>query len=261
MKKRQKKLLQMCYDKYNVRQYIREKLGEVKGEEILNTVYGVYNSVEEIDFEKLPDSFVLKITQSSGWNIICPDKSKLNIKEIKEQLKKWLFISRNIRGTFEESYVFDGKAKIVCERMLLDENGNIPTDIRIFCFHGEPKLIWCTRNMSELSKWEGAHGSEPMGNTYDLDWNLLNVDLMTYPHREDIEIPKPDNLEEILEISRKLSEDFLFTRVDLYNINNRITFGELTWVHNGGTGRIVPDRYDEIFGSWIDIEQYLHYVR
>ena len=257
---RQKKLLQKCYDKYNVRDYIRKKLGN-EAEHILNEVYGIYNSAQEIDFDALPDSFVLKVTQSSGSNIIVPDKSRLDIPAKKKMLSTWLWRSRYAPGTGEECYLFDGHPRIICEKLLLTKSGEVPYDLRVFCFHGVPKLFWLSKNIGETSKWMGAHGNLPVGNTYDTDWNLLNVDFMAYPHDRTIIFKKPDKLDQIVQMAETLSEDFIFTRVDFLMCDETPYFGELTFVHNGGKGRIVPDRYDEVFGSWLDLDKYLKYVR
>ncbi|WP_443613516.1 ATP-grasp fold amidoligase family protein, partial [Adlercreutzia sp.] len=104
-------LMQRCYDKVDVRGYILEKLGEARGEEILNELYGVYDSPEDIDFDELPDAFVLKVTQSSGFNIICPDKAKLDREDAVRRLAQWQRVSANAVNSFEEGYVYNGNPK------------------------------------------------------------------------------------------------------------------------------------------------------
>ncbi len=258
--RRQKGLLQQCYDKYRVRDYVKEKLGyESKG--FLNELYGVYNSADEIDFDALPDSFALKVTQSSGCNYLCPDKSKIDEEAVRETFRVWLDTARRwMPGAGAESYLLDGKARIIAEKLLVT-NGGVPHDLRVFCFHGQPKLFWCSKNVGDTTRWEGAHGSMPVGNTYDLAWKPLNLDLMTYPHKEELYFEKPECLEKILRISRILSEDFLFARIDFLMVDKTPIFGEITFVHNGGYGRFVPDRYDKLFGEMLDIDKYLCYAK
>ena len=246
-------IIKRCYDKLNVREYIIEKLGKEKGEDLLNDLFFVYNDVDEINFDELPEKFVLKITQSSGANIICPDKKLLNINDTKEKLRIWLEKARKNENkntiSYEESYVFDGNPKIICEKFLEDSNGKIPSDIRVFCFNGEPKLFVIDFGTTEES---GVHGTHIVRNVYDLDWNLMDVNLGRL-HDPNFVMEKPKNIEEIISISRKLSEDFYFVRVDLYNIDGDLKFGELTWMPQGGKCVITPDQYDFIFGSWLNI--------
>lgn len=121
--RRQKGLLQQCYDKYRVRDYVKEKLGyESKG--FLNELYGVYNSADEIDFDALPDSFALKVTQSSGCNYLCPDKSKIDEEAVRETFRVWLDTARRwMPGAGAESYLLDGKARIIAEKLLVTNGG------------------------------------------------------------------------------------------------------------------------------------------
>ena len=230
----------MCYDKYTVRDYVKKKVGEV----YLNEVYGVYDNADEIDFEKLPSKFVLKITQSSGKNIICVDKSKLNIDETIRSLNKWLKEAQKCNGQ-EESYVYNGHAKILCEKLLQQKNGQIPNDYRIYCFNGEPKYVIYD---IETTCANGEHGNNIRRNIYDLEWNLLNIEM---GRKNDIGyiVQKPDNFQEIIKVARSLSHDFPFVRVDLYNLDGKIIFGELTWIPMGGNCIIKPDSFDYELGK------------
>ena len=245
--------IKQCYDKLNVRDYVVDKLGEEDAKNLLNELYDVYDNVDDIEFDALPTKFVLKITQSSGGNIICPDKSALDIDEAKKKLKIWLERARSGENkntvAYEEAYVFDGHPRIICEKFLEDSNGKIPSDIRVFCFNGEPKLFVIDFGTTEES---GEHGTHIVRNVYDLDWNLMDVNLGR-PHDSNYVMEKPSNLDEIISISRKLSQDFYFVRVDLYNIDGALKFGELTWLPMGGRSVVTPDEYDFTFGSWLKI--------
>jgi len=245
-------LLTECYDKYTVRGYIVKKLGKEQAELILNDLFFVFNTVDEIDFDKLPDKFVLKITQSSGCNIICPNKSKLDkiltIKKLKEWIEKINSLEQ-LKDAMEESYYFNGKAKIICEKFLESNKGAIPIDFRIYCFNGAPKLIVCDFGTTEK---DGQHGQNIVRNVYDLEWNLLNVNLGR-AHDKNIIMSKPKNLERMISIARKLSEDFMFVRVDLYDLDDKIVFGELTPIPMGGHCIITPEKYDLLLGAWLKI--------
>ena len=242
-------LIQRCYDKVNVRDYVVEKLGQKRGEAILNELYGVYDRPEVIDFNQLPNAFALKVTQSSGFNVLCLDKNRLDKSEVVQKLKDWQRIS-NMMGDFsEEGYIYDGHARICCERYLRQEDGSVPPDIRIYCFHGVPRLFVCDFGTTND---DGSHGTHIVRNVYDESWNLLEVDLGR-PHDPSVVMEKPDNLDELIFVARKLSEDFPFVRVDLYNLNESIIFGELTWIPMGGNCIISPLSFDREMGSWLDI--------
>lgn len=238
-------LIKRCYDKYNVREYVKEKVGNG----ILNELIGVYDSAYDIDFDCLPNKFVLKITQSYGKNIICVDKNKLDIEETKMRLEKWLTEVRDLRYYGDESYYLDGNPKIICEKFLENSKGNIPEDYRIYCFNGIPKLIVCD---IETTKADGTHGDNIIRNVYDTQWNFLDVFLGRKNNYSKMEA-KPDNLLEILEIASQLSKDFPFVRVDLYNLDGRIVFGELTWIPMGGNCVIKPKSFDKQMGDMLEL--------
>lgn len=245
-KKYFKELIQQCYDKYTVREYVEEKIGK----EHLVELYGVYDSVEEIDFESLPNKFVLKITQSNGYNIICSDKSKFDAECAKEQLSIWLTESRNRNYTPESRYYYNGKAKIICEKYLEDENGKIPNDLKIFCFNGEPMFTYVT--FDAVNK-DNLMTHDYVINLYDKSWNYIPVQYGRHPTDPTINFKEPKNYSNMLEIAKVLSKEFVFVRVDLYNIDGKIYFGELTWVPSSDDLKFTPDKYDEIFGKMLTL--------
>lgn len=200
-----------CTDKYEVREYIKQK----KCEEILNKLYGVYEDPEKIDFSQLPNKFVLKCTHGCGYNIICKNKEKLNQKETKEQLKKWM--KERYGWATGELHYTKIKPKIICEKYLCDRNGKMPLDYKIYCFNGKAICILVCSEREEKLKLS----------YYDLEWNRVDYEKKNWSSKKNIE--KPDNLEQMIAYAEKLSKQFKFVRVDLYNDNGKIIFGELTF--------------------------------
>ncbi len=242
-------LLRMCHDKYRVREYVENKLGD---DRILKKIYGLYNNADEINFDELPGSFAFKMTQSSGYNIFVKDKADLDIAETKKKLNSWLRLANSwIMRQNPEGFFFDGSAKILCEEYLQDGNGRIPREIEFFCFNGTPRLIGYVTDAVEVDE-SGNEQKVIHRNTYDLDWNLIPVDFGR-ARDESLRVERPPKLDLMLEIAEKLSQDFKFVRVDLYNLNGRILLGELTWTPQGGCVAVSPEHYDYEFGRMLDI--------
>ena len=232
-------LMHKCADKYGVREYI-----ESKGlKEILNTLYGVYENEEEIDFNKLPNSFVLKTNNSSHTNILCDDKSKLDINETKRKLKEFICKKKKISAGREWAYN-DIKTKIICEKYLdKDENGDI-VDYKFFCFNGKAYYLYVITNRF-------LEGGPKLG-IYDINGNKTEYRRADMPLLEE-NIKLPGNLREMKEIAEKLSEDFPHVRVDLYNIKGKIIFGEMTFYDGSGYEGFIPDEFDYILGEKFEI--------
>lgn len=239
-----KQKIQLLYDKFTVREYIKKCIGE----KYLNELYGVYSNANDIDFDKLPNKFALKITQSSGKNIICSNKAGLDIEKVKIILNKWLKETNKSKEQ-EQSYYFTGNAQIICEKFLETKERKVPCDYRFYCFNGEPKYIIYD---IDTTLEDGTHGNDIRRNVYNLNWELIDVEFGR-PKNVSGKIEKPENLEEMLEISRKLSEEFPFVRVDLYNIDGKIIFGELTWIPMGGNCVITPDSFDYELGELLEL--------
>ncbi len=240
-----KQLIQTIYDKNTVREYVKDK----GFEKILVKQYGCFTSPYEIDFSLLPSDYILKLTQSSGQNIIVTRNSKLDNDAIVDTLSKW----QNKDKTLDRftGYYFTKNESIVCEELLRDEDGNIPNDIRICCCNGEAKWIYCDIDTTDN---EMKHKNEYYREYFDLKWNFLPVDNVGRVRKKDDEatIKKPYNLEEIIQIAEALSKDFVFVRVDLYNINGKIYFGELTPIP-GLAGGFNPDKWDYTFGEMLEL--------
>ncbi len=204
-------LVSKCADKYLVREF----LGKNDCKEILNELYGVYNTFEEIDFNKIPNKFALKCTHGCGYNIICNDKKNFDINEAKNRVKKWMNEKYGYATT--ELHYTKIKPKIIIEKYLCDENDKMPIDYKFYCFNGKVVCILVCSEREEKLKL----------NYFDKNWNVLNYAKEKWTGKKQIERPK--NLEKMIEYSEKLSKEFPFVRVDLYNDNGKIIFGELTF--------------------------------
>lgn len=231
-------IMTQCADKYAVRDYIKSK----GLESILNELYGVFNSVDEIDFNSLPKKFVLKTTNGSETNIICRDKSKLNLEKAKEDMSNYMNHSTKSAG---REWAYDNiKPKIVLEKLLENKNNEDLRDYKFLCFNGKVKYIVV----------DADRFIEHKRNIYDRNWKELEV--LTDCKKIDYNIEKPANLNEMIKISEKLSEDFPHVRVDLYNVDGKIIFGELTFYPWSGYVNYNPDIVDFEFGKNFDLEKY-----
>lgn len=227
-------LLTKCSDKYSVREFV-----SAKGlSDILIPIYGIYDNVKEINFEDLPKKFVLKTTNGSHTNILCTDKSQLNIEFAKKTLNGWLNTWTCKMG--REWGYYNIKPRIICEKLLEKDKNNDLIDYKFFCFNGEPYCLYVI--VERFLEDEIKLG------IFDTEFNLKSY------RRSDIrgltkDVPKPNNFNRMLEIVKELSKDFPFVRVDLYNIGGVIYFGELTFYDGSGYKGYIPDEFDFILGE------------
>lgn len=205
-----------CSDKYKVREYVKDK----GCEEILNELIEVYDDVNDIYWEHLPEQFALKWNFGAGMNIICSDKSKLDEKNVLKQMKKWKKCKCWL-GHSELHYKYIEK-KIICEKYLEDNVCSDLTDYKVYCFHGKPLAILVMQDRAKILK---TH-------FYDINWSKLE-DNKKYCNIEN-EIPKPFCLEKMIVCAEKLSEGFPFVRCDFYIVSGKLFFGELTFTPAGG---------------------------
>ena len=221
-------------DKYDVREFIKETVGE----ELLIPLIGIYERTNDIDFKSLPHSFVTKATHGSGWNIIVQNKIRLDWNSAMKKMDKWL--KTNYYRKFGESQYKSLKGRILIEKYMSDSTDDLK-DYKFFCFHGEPQFI----------QVDGDRFAGHKRDIYDLNWNKLPVKLFY----ENLPQPvaKPEKLDDMLQICRKLSREFAFVRVDLYFINDRTYFGELTYCPANGFQLFDPVQYDHIFGEYLDL--------
>lgn len=220
-------------DKYDAKKYVANIIGEGY---IIPTI-GVYDKFDDIDFNKLPEQFVMKCTHDSGGLVVCKDKSRLNIDEAKKKTNKSL--KNNFYYIAREWPYKNVKPRIIVEKYM----GDNLNDYKIFCFNGEPKFTLVCSNRVGHSK-----------NTdfFDNNWKHLPFTRTSSDNSKN-EIPKPTNLNEMLEIARKLSKDIPFVRVDLYDINNKIYFGEMTFYPSGGFEGFKPEEWDRKLGDMLEL--------
>lgn len=234
-------LLTITADKYMVRYYIRDILGIEAAEEILIPLYYVTGNPADIPFENLPDTYVVKPNHGSKMHIIIRDKKKANSSEIRKICEEWLKFDF---GLYQYEWAYRNiKRKIIVEKLLQEKNGCLPKDFKLYCFHGKCKMIRVSEN---------RFNNEDASAYYDIDWNLLPVTNPGYPSTDKY-FAKPPNLNKMISISEKLSEKFDSVRVDLFNCNNKIFFGEITHYDASGMARFEPEAFDYELGLHWDI--------
>jgi len=240
-------LIRKCYDKYRVREYMQEK-GLI---EHMPELYGVYNSPDEIDFSKFPTKYVIKISQSCGFNYINNGNVDIDEERIKQELLVWLNMAKDKtamkKAYKDEHYYFDGNAVIICEEYLECKNGSPCVDMGVFCFNGEP--MFACYDIDAIDE-NGFRKKSYYRNTYTPDWELIPVDLGR-KRNEGIFVEKPKNFDKMIEISKIISKDFPFVRVDLYNRDGQIFLGEITFIPQGASQKILPIEFDYKFGEYL----------
>ncbi len=222
-------------DKALVKDWVAQRIGS----QYVVKTYGCWKRVEDVDYDALPDKFVIKVNNGSGRNIIVDDKNNIDREEINHRLSYWLQANFYYDG-FEEQYK-DIEPQIIAEEYL-EGVGTTVYDYNIFCFYGEPEYIWCIK---------GSHRPGCTAAFYDKRWN---VQPFSYGYPLDVyPAPKPEKLEKMLELSRVLSKDFRHVRVDWYNLpDGRVFFGEMTFSTWAGLRKFLPSKYDVIFGNMIN---------
>lgn len=230
-------LMPKCVDKYTVREYVKSK----GLENILNDLLWEGFEPEDIPFEELPNKFVIKVTHGSTFNIICTDKSKLDVKESILKLKKWL--NEKFLPCYGEWFYGIEKPRIIIEKFIESEEGL--KDYKVFCFNGKPEYVAV---YSDRQKNNGV----PCQEIYDTDWNLIKE------HTNHYELPgsftgKPKYFDNLLKYAEILSKDFKHARVDFFIEKDKIYFGEITFTSSAGFGKFSSRGFAEKMGSYIKI--------
>jgi hypothetical protein len=224
-------------DKYAVREWVAARIGS----QYLVDLLGYYDSVEDIDLSRLPDQFVLKTTHGSTWNILCFDKSTMDWDAARRKLHDWM--ERSVYNLGREWPYKGLRPRIICEKLLTDQNGKVPDDYKFFCFGGQPRVV-----LVHKDRW-GDHREV----FYDAGWNRLEVKAdsgnLSLAQNE-----KPERYDEMIRVAATLSAGLRHVRVDLYNMEGRIYFGEMTFFPGSGFVRIEPDESNELWGSWIRLD-------
>ena len=228
----------MMADKYLVRRYIEEKIGK----EYLIPLLGAWDDPEDIDFDSLPDQFVLKCNHNSGLGMyICRDKSQMDVQAVKAELLKGLKQDYFLKG--REWPYKNIKHKIIAEKYMTDSpDSDCFTDYKFFCFGGEVDsvMICLERNTGN-----------PKFYFFDRDWNLLKYNQRAINLDPNFNIPKPEKIDEMFEIARTLSQNIPHVRVDLYLSQDQIYFGELTFFSESGFDKNLLKETDEHWGRKI----------
>lgn len=227
----------VCADKVKVREYVAAK----GCADILNELYGVYDSPQAIDYHALPEKFALKCNHGAGYNIICSDKSQLDIDKTNRQLHKWL--REDFSTLFIEPQYKKIARKILCEKYIENERGGFPDDYKFYCFNGKPYAVMVCI---------GREKGRPKFYYFDMDWQPLpfedTLELITGNQTPE----KPDGFEKMKACAMKLATDFKFVRVDFYLLNGAVIFGELTFTPSAGLD-VTLQEADAILGRQLQL--------
>ena len=227
-------------DKYAVKAYVANKIGE---EYIIPTI-AVWDKVEDIDWNTLPNQFVMKTTHYGGGLgvIICKNKTFLDKDNAIKSLSKAL--KADLHYTMREWPYKNVPKKIIAEQFMVDESGKELKDYKFFCFNGKVKCYKVDFDRFTLHK----------ANYYDCEGRILPFGENACPADQSRFLDKPKNLEKMIELAETLAKDIPFVRIDFYNINGKIYFGEITFFPASGFGKFTPSEWDEILGDWMVIE-------
>lgn len=231
-----KEIYSKLVDKYEVREYISKKLGE----QYLVPILGVWENEEDIDFTKLPNQFVIKPTHTSGNVYICRNKNELNEGELKKTLHNWL--EREYYWGNREWPYKNVKPRLIAEKMI---DSDI-VDYKFYCFNGKPEMLYLSKGLEDHSTAAISF----------FDMNLKKLPFGRSDYRPfDTEVEKPNNFDEMVKIATELSEGFKFVRIDLYSVDGKIYFSEITLHPCAGYMPFDPEEYDKILGDMIDLEE------
>lgn len=229
----------MMVDKYQVKEYV----GKILGNDYIIPTIGVWNSFDEIDFDSLPNQFVLKCTHDSGGLVVCRDKESLDIKKAKKKIERCLKRDYYI-GTREYPYR-DVPHKIIAEQyMTNDDSSPELTDYKFFCFDGyvDCVMVCLDRHLNDTKFY-----------FFNKDWELLRLNIRGKNAPEGFTIPKPKTMDEMFEIAGKLSKGMKFVRIDLYEIRGHVYFGEYTFFPDSGLDPNLLPETDQYFGNLIKL--------
>jgi len=224
-------------DKYAVREWVAERAGE----RYLVPLLAVVDDAGRLDLAQLPQACVIKTTHASGQNIIVRDKDLVAERELKARLRRWM--SHNQYDLTREPQYRDIKPRLIVEQLLTDGEGNIPMDFKLHCFHGAVEMI-----QVDIDRF-----TDHRRNFYDVNWQLLPFTWCFWKKNRPLwpngrVVGRPESLEEMVALARTLSKGLDYVRVDLYNCNGRVYFGELTLHPGGGWERFDPPSYDLFYG-------------
>ncbi len=232
-----KELYTILVDKCEVKKYV----ADIIGEEYVIPTYGVWNSVDEVDFDTLPNQFVLKCTHDSGGVAVVKDKSKLDLEALKQNLNKRL--KRNYFYSGREWAYKNVKPRILAEKYLECGEQLAPEDYKFLCFDGEAKIMYVASERFEKE--------EPCFDFYDMEFNHLKF-TNGHPNSKR-KLDKPVNFELMKQLAEELANGFPHIRVDFYEANGKVYFGELTLIHMSGFAPFDPYEWDIRLGEWLKL--------
>lgn len=222
-------------DKYEVKKYVSDLIGS----EYIVPTYGVWDRFDDINFDKLPNKFVLKCTHDSGGLVICHNKKELDLKKARKKINRSL--KRNYYWAGREWPYKNVKPRIIAEKLLENEPGKIINDYKVYTFSGKAFMVMINTD----------RGIDTKADYFDVNFNKLDF-VWGYKHAE-IQPSKPLNYELMLKLAEKISNNMRTLRVDFYEINDQIYFGEITFFDGGGFDKIIPYEWDERLGKLINL--------
>lgn len=234
------KLQQMCSDKYLVNKYLEE----CGCEEIKRPIIAVYEHVKDVNLDELPERFFVRCNHMSGFNYVY-DKNNPDCKNVWKMLNVCMHHSWYVN---QREWNYKGiKPLIICEKLLIDEEGEMPLDYKFYCFSGEPKYFM-------VSKGEYEHNVR--NHKFDMEGNSIDHFFKKEASLPLSEVEQPANYYQMVNYVKKLCKPFPHVRVDLYSVGGKIYFGELTFYSNGGVVSVYDSSFDKTIGSWIDLSKY-----
>lgn len=235
-------LVKQCADKLRVREYVKE----CGLEHILNPLFGTYQHANEINWDELPDKFVLKWNFGCGGNVICSDKAKLNIPATIRDLNRFEKMKFHLIAA-EPQYNFP--KRLLCEQFIETEDGHSPVDYKFYCFNGEAKYVLCCIGRGTQAK--------PDFYFFDRQWQLQRLNRQGKAAPEGFSIPMPEGMDELFNYAETLSKPFPFVRADFYLEQGKAYFGELTFTPAGGFDRGRLPETDLHFGQMVHLPEKL----
>jgi hypothetical protein len=233
----------LCADKYTVRDYLKKKFGE----KYLIPLLYVTDNWRDLTFDVIPDEkCIIKASHSQGDMLIVKDKSKVDIKKLRYDARIWLM--RNLYYETQEWQYKNCKPRIIIEKLLQDKEGHIPNDYKLHYINGRLEFVYCSVGRETVNK----------RNIYDANWNPLYFSWVE-PYKDvssirGEEIPAPQSFEEMKRIGTEIAKEFpQYVRVDFYDVDGKLYFGEITFHHGSGFDLFTPSHYDEDYGKLIKI--------
>jgi hypothetical protein len=228
-----------CGDKFTLRKYVEQN----NCKEVLNDIYGVYDSPLEINWENLPNKFVLKVSNGCGYNIICTNKKELDITKSIQKLTKWIKTDYSLIAA--EIHYSKMIPKIICEKFIVTDNGYFPVDYKMYCFNGK---VHCTMVciVNDVGKRNFVF--------YNLDWTeRLAYDKSSFSHVTKVD--KPKSYDQMLRYAEILSKPFPFVRMDFYDLDGSVILGEMTFTPGGGLDYAYTKLGEQVLGDLLTLPE------